>query len=190
MAQGINDYSVYSDYNSDRIVVQFPWAEDEETFDPETAISELGATAQLQFIEGTDTDEEGNPTGDVILDGSMVDSARAAYAPVDQQGTDYQWVVELTLNDEGTQAFATATSELASSNGQIAIWMDDQMISAPQVNEAITNGQAHDQRQPKQPIYQRIRYHPGQPDQRRLPALQPGNRLLLHHRPHHGGRRP
>lgn len=142
VAQGINDYSVYSDYNSDRIVVQFPWAEDEETFDPETAISELGATAQLQFIEGTDTDEEGNPTGEVILDGSMVDSARAAYAPVDQQGTDYQWVVELTLNDEGTQAFATATSELASSNGQIAIWMDDQMISAPQVNEAITNGQA------------------------------------------------
>ena len=142
VAQGINDYSVYSDYNSDRIVVQFPWAEDEETFDPETAISELGATAQLRFIEGTDTDEEGNPTGEVILDGSMVDSARAAYAPVDQQGTDYQWVVELTLNDEGTQAFATATSELASSNGQIAIWMDDQMISAPQVDEAITGGQA------------------------------------------------
>ena len=142
VAQGINDYSVYSDYNSDRIVVQFPWAEDEETFDPETAISELGATAQLQFIEGTDTDEEGNPTGEVILDGSMVDSARAAYAPVDQQGTDYQWVVELTLNDEGTQAFATATSELASSNGQIAIWMDDQMISAPAVEKAIANGQA------------------------------------------------
>ena len=142
VAQGINDYSVYSDYNSDRIVVQFPWAEDEETFDPETAISELGATAQLQFIEGTDTDEEGNPTGEVILDGSMVDSARAAYAPVDQQGTDYQWVVELTLNDEGAQAFATATSELASTKGQIAIWMDDQMISAPAVEKAITNGQA------------------------------------------------
>lgn len=142
VAQGINDYSVYSDYNSDRIVVQFPWAEDEENFDPETAIAELGSTAQLQFIEGTDTDEEGNPTGEVILDGSMVDSARAAYAPVDQQGTDYQWVVELTLNDEGTQAFATATSELASTKGQIAIWMDDQMISAPAVEKAITNGQA------------------------------------------------
>lgn len=142
VAQGINDYSVYSDYNSDRIVVQFPWAEDEETFDPETAISELGSTAQLRFIEGTATDSDGNPTGEVILDGSMVDSARAAYAPVDQQGTDYQWVVELTLNDEGTQAFATATSELASSNGQIAIWMDDQMISAPAVEKAIANGQA------------------------------------------------
>ena len=142
VAQGINDYSVYSDYNSDRIVVQFPWAEDEETFDPETAISELGSTAQLRFIEGTATDSDGNPTGEVILDGSMVDSARAAYAPVDQQGTDYQWVVELTLNDEGTQAFATATSELASTKGQIAIWMDDQMISAPAVEKAITNGQA------------------------------------------------
>lgn len=142
VAQGINDYSVYSDYNSDRIVVQFPWAEDEETFDPETAISELGATAQLQFIEGTDTDEEGNPTGEVILDGSMVESAQAAYVATDNQGSNYQWVVQLDLNDEGTQAFSTATSELASSNGQVAIWMDDQMISAPAVEEAITNGQA------------------------------------------------
>lgn len=142
VAQGINDYSVYSDYNSDRIVVQFPWAEDEETFDPETAISELGSTAQLRFIEGTDTDEEGNPTGEVILDGSMVESAQAAYVATDSQGSNYQWVVQLDLNDEGTQAFSTATSELASSNGQIAIWMDDQMISAPAVEEAITNGQA------------------------------------------------
>ena len=141
-AQGINDYSVYSDYNSDRIVVQFPWAEDEENFDPETAISELGSTAQLRFIEGTDTDEEGNPTGEVILDGSMVDSAQAAYVATDSQGSNYQWVVQLDLNEDGAAAFSTATSELASSNGQIAIWMDDQMISAPAVEEAITNGQA------------------------------------------------
>lgn len=142
VAQGINDYSVYSDYNSDRIVVQFPWAEDEETFDPETAIAELGSTAQLRFIEGTDTDEEGNPTGEVILDGSMVDSAQAAYVATDSQGSNYQWVVQLDLNEDGASAFSTATSELASSNGQIAIWMDDQMISAPAVEEAITNGQA------------------------------------------------
>ena len=142
VAQGINDYTVYSDYNSDRIVVQFPWAEDEENFDPESAISELGATAQLQFIEGTDTDENGNPTGNVILDGSMVESARAAYVSTDNQGSSYEWVVELTLNEEGTAAFSTATSELVSTNGQIAIWMDDTMISAPAVNQAITNGQA------------------------------------------------
>lgn len=142
VAQGINDYSVYSDYNSDRIVVQFPWAEDEETFDPETAISELGSTAQLRFIEGTDTDSDGNPTGEVILDGSMVDSAQAAYVATDSQGSNYQWVVQLDLNEDGAAAFSTATSELASSNGQIAIWMDDQMISAPAVEEAITNGQA------------------------------------------------
>lgn len=142
VAQGINDYSVYSDYNSDRIVVQFPWAEDEETFDPETAISELGSTAQLRFIEGTATDSDGNPTGEVILDGSMVDSAQAAYVATDSQGSNYQWVVQLDLNEDGAAAFSTATSELASSNGQIAIWMDDQMISAPAVEEAITNGQA------------------------------------------------
>ena len=142
VAQGINDYSVYSDYNSDRIVVQFPWAEDEENFDPESAIAELGTTAQLRFIEGTETDSEGNPTGEVILDGSMVENARAAYVATDKQGGNYQWVVELTLNDEGAAAFSTATSELVSSNGQIAIWMDDQMISAPAVNQAITDGEA------------------------------------------------
>ena len=142
VAQGNNDYSGNSDYNRDRIVVQFPWAEDEENFDPETAISELGATAQLQFIEGTDTDENGNPTGEVILDGSMVESARAAYVATDNQGSSYEWVVELTLDEEGTAAFSTATSELVSTNGQIAIWMDDTMISAPAVNQAITNGQA------------------------------------------------
>lgn len=142
VAQGINDYSVYSDYNSDRIVVQFPWAEDEENFDPETAIAELGSTAQLRFIEGTATDSDGNPTGDVILDGSMVENASAAYVSVDGSGNNYEWVVQLKLNDEGAQAFATATSELASTKGQIAIWMDDQMISAPSVNEAITGGEA------------------------------------------------
>lgn len=142
VAQGINDYSVYSDYNSDRIVVQFPWAEDEENFNPESAIAELGTTAQLRFIEGTETDSEGNPTGEVILDGSMVENARAAYVATDKQGGNYQWVVELTLNDEGAAAFSTATSELVSSNGQIAIWMDDQMISAPAVNQAITDGEA------------------------------------------------
>ena len=142
VAQGINDYSVYSDYNSDRIVVQFPWAEDEENFNPESAIAELGTTAQLRFIKGTETDSEGNPTGEVILDGSMVENARAAYVATDKQGGNYQWVVELTLNDEGAAAFSTATSELVSSNGQIAIWMDDQMISAPAVNQAITDGEA------------------------------------------------
>lgn len=142
VAQGINDYSVYSDYNSDRIVVQFPWAEDEENFNPESAIAELGTTAQLRFIKGTATDSEGNPTGEVILDGSMVENARAAYVATDKQGGNYQWVVELTLNDEGAAAFSTATSELVSSNGQIAIWMDDQMISAPAVNQAITDGEA------------------------------------------------
>lgn len=140
VALGINDYSVYSDYNSDRIVVQFPWAEDEEDFDAEAAISELGSTAQLQFIEGTDTDSDGNPTGDVILDGSMVENAEAAYVSTD--GSTYEWVVELTLTDEGAEAFATATTELASSGGQIAIWMDDTLISAPTVEEAITNGEA------------------------------------------------
>ena len=63
VAQGINDYSVYSDYNSDRIVVQFPWAEDEENFDPESAIAELGTTAQLRFMKAPKPTAKATPPG-------------------------------------------------------------------------------------------------------------------------------
>ena len=52
VSQNITDYEIYTDYDKDRIIVRFPWKEDETDFDPETAIAELGATAVLTFREG------------------------------------------------------------------------------------------------------------------------------------------
>ncbi len=46
-----------------------------------------------------------------------------------------QWVVQLRLNDSGTQAFATATQKQAASGGSISIWMDDVCVSNATVNE-------------------------------------------------------
>ena len=62
--------------------------------------------------------------------------------PVDETGTSYQNVVVLELNDSGKKAFADATKTQAASKGTISIWLDDQMISNPQVSAHITNGEA------------------------------------------------
>ena len=38
----ITDYELYVDYSKDRVILRFPWKEDETDFDPEAAIAELG----------------------------------------------------------------------------------------------------------------------------------------------------
>lgn len=141
---GINDNEIYSDYKSDRIIVRFPWQAGESEYDAEAAVKELGEMAELTFRRGSeyDTDEEGNitPTGEVILKGADIASADYMQQP-DDYGN-YQWVVTLALNDSGKQAFAQATAELAGTGTPISIWMDSTMISAPTVNNAITDGNA------------------------------------------------
>lgn len=57
----ITDSEIYVDNSRDRIIVRFPWKEDETDFDPEAAIEELGATAELTFREGYEVDENGRP---------------------------------------------------------------------------------------------------------------------------------
>ena len=141
---GINDNEIYSDPQSDRIIVRFPWQAGESNFDPEGAVNELGEMAELTFRKGTDseTDEEGNtvPTGDIVINGS--DIAEAGYTQQPDSYGNLEWVVTLKLNASGTEKFGTATSELAGSQTPISIWMDNNMISAPTVNNAITNGNA------------------------------------------------
>ena len=141
---GINDNEVYSDSKSDRIIVRFPWQAGESNFDPEAAVKELGEMAELTFRKGTDadTDEEGNPipTGEIVLNGN--DIANAGYTEQPNDYGDLQWVVTLSLTSEGTKKFAEATAELAGSSTPISIWMDNEMISAPSVNNAITDGNA------------------------------------------------
>lgn len=140
----ITDYEVYTDYDKDRIIVRFPWKEGESDFNPETAIKELGETAMLTFREGNETDETGKPAGitaeTIILEGKDIKSASAYYNANASSESD-RYGVSLELNDSGKEAFAEATTRLAG-NGCISIWMDDTMISYPNVNVPITDGQA------------------------------------------------
>ncbi|MGN0692145.1 MAG: preprotein translocase subunit SecD [Oscillospiraceae bacterium] len=143
---GITDYESYIDYNNDRIIVRFPWKEDETDFDPQAAVKELGETAALTFREGDERDELNKPTGvtaeNVILEGKDVSKAYAAYQNASTENGTGQWVVSLELTAEGTTKFAEATARLAEEQGCISIWMDDTMINAPTVNEAIPSGNA------------------------------------------------
>ena len=90
-SQHITDYELYTDPANNRIIVRFPWKSDETSFDPEAAIQEISATAELTFRPGaeyetTEVDENGEtlyktPTGDtaetVLMSGSDVESATA-----------------------------------------------------------------------------------------------------------------
>ena len=127
---GITDYESYVDNNKNRIIVRFPWKNDEANFNPQTAIDEIGTTAKMVFRKGS------SATGEEILSGDDVASASAAYNETEG------WVVQLKFNSAGASAFATATTELAANNGTISIWLDDNNISTATVNEAITGGEA------------------------------------------------
>ncbi len=127
--KNITDYEVYTDNDNHQIIVRFPWAAGESNFDAAAAVQELGETALLKFCRNENKD-------DVILSGAQ--DIKNAQAGVNDSGA---YVVYLTFTDAGSSKFAAATAELVGS--KISIWMDDQKISAPKVNTAITNGSAY-----------------------------------------------
>ncbi len=128
--QGITDSEVYTDYDNHQLVVRFPWQSDEETYDPTAAINELGETAMLTFYEGA------NNTGKVVLQGA--NDIAGASAGFNSETNEY--VVNLELTSEGKEKFAAATA--ANIGKQISIYMDDTLLSAPKVNDVITDGNA------------------------------------------------
>ena len=140
--QNITDSEVYTDYDKDRIIVRYPWKEDETDFDAQQAVEELGQTAMLTFNKGSETDEDGKPTGEVILTGKDVESATAM---INSQTNEPVVSLKFKTTSEdgelsGAEKFAQATSEMIGQT--ISIWMDDTMISNATVKTAIENGEA------------------------------------------------
>ena len=134
VALNVTDYELYVDNNSDSLILEFPWQSGETEFDPEAAIEEIGTTAYLTFREGSSAD------GELVLDGSMVESAAAQYGPVN--GSSSEYYVALKFTDEGAKAFGDATTRLYQTGGTISIWLDDETVSTANVNAAITDGSA------------------------------------------------
>lgn len=122
---------------SNRISVELPGVEDAEE-----AVRVIGTTAKLQFIR--------YDNGELILEGGQLTKA-SAYMNQEAVSASEMYGVSLEFNSEGTKAFAAATTDLINQYGTgdsnresriIAIILDGQVISAPSVQNAITNGKA------------------------------------------------
>ncbi len=127
LQQRVQNYSTESEVyqeGSDRINIDIPGVSDANSI-----LEELGKPGSLTFV-----DSQGN----TILDGTHVASAQAGIDKSDATKGD-QYVVSLTFDDEGTKAFADATTNNVGK--PIYIIYDDEIVSSPVVREAITGGQ-------------------------------------------------
>ena len=95
-------------------------------FDSNEIVKSLGQSGELTFK---------GPDGEVILTGSDV---KKATAQLNQETRKYE--VGLEFNDEGTVKFAEATSKYIGQ--KIGIYLDDELVSEPTVQVAITDGRA------------------------------------------------
>ena len=118
--KGYNEATV-TKQGSDRIRIEIP-----DVQDPASVLNIIGTPAHLEF-RTTD--------GEVVITGDDVQSATAV---TDAAGSEYK--VRLVLNESGKEAFAKATSENIGKT--ISIYLDDDVISSPRVNSAITGGEA------------------------------------------------
>jgi protein-export SecD/SecF family membrane protein len=124
--KNIMDRDVTIDTENGYIIVRFPWKADETNFDPETAMAELGETAQLTF-----RDEDGN----VLVEGSHVSKSNP-----ELDRSNNQYVVSLTFDEEGTQLFSEATRKNVGK--RIDIFMDETLVQSATVNSHISGGEA------------------------------------------------
>ncbi|WP_295361178.1 protein translocase subunit SecD [uncultured Pseudoramibacter sp.] len=107
-----------------RIRVQIPSIQNQQE-----ALDLIGRTAQLKFV---------GPDGKTILTGTHVTDSKAVTQKT-SSGVE-QPVVTLKFDSKGKKAFAEATQKYIGQ--QITIKLDDEVISSPTVNQAITDGEA------------------------------------------------
>ena len=115
--------SVYQ-VGDDRITVEIPGVQDANEI-----LEDLGNPGSLEFQM---------PDGSVFMTGDMVEDAQGATA-TDRYGNK-QYIVSLKLTDEGAKIFGEVTSENIGKN--LPIVYDGETISYPQVQSAITGGEA------------------------------------------------
>lgn len=96
--------------------------------DPAEAVSVLGATAQLKFVDAD---------GNTILDGSGIKSAKSGYGQLSEYDLSSQHYIEVTFKEDAVEAWTEATKAAAnaeSGKNTIKIMMDDEVLSEPSVS--------------------------------------------------------
>lgn len=140
---------------ADRLNIEIPGVSDANAI-----LQELGRPGALYFI--SQTDPQGNTNyarsadgsyvmyktidelladGSILLTGTDVRDAQAGSIRTQQMGN-VEYIVSLSMTDEGKTKFAEATEKALRKNETLAIYYDGAIISAPTVNVVITDGNA------------------------------------------------
>ncbi|MDO8670178.1 MAG: protein translocase subunit SecD [Dehalococcoidia bacterium] len=114
---------------NDRVAVQLPGVKDIDE-----AKRLIGQTAQLEFKEKK-VDEQGNVT--YVSVGLTGADLTKSYPSIDQT---YGPVVNFEFNDKGAQIFGDLTTRIAPLGGQIAVYLDQDLLTDPRVDEPILGG--------------------------------------------------
>ncbi len=146
---------------TDRINIEIPGVSDANAI-----LEELGRPGSLYFIAQTDADGNQNYTAqyaqnadgtvgvvytlnktidELLADGSILvqgTDVKEANAGSIQTNMGNEYAVSLTMTEEGKEKFAQATQNAYSKGESLAIYYDGSIISAPNVNAAITDGNA------------------------------------------------
>ena len=124
VSQYSTEASVYQEGNN-RIAIEIPGVNDANVI-----LEELGQPGTLEFQD---------PSGNVVLEGTDIADAQAGAQQTSTTGAT-EYVVQLTMTDDGAEKFAQATEENVGQ--QISIIYDGEVISSPVVQQAIEDGQA------------------------------------------------
>ncbi len=129
----------------DKLIVELPGIKNIDE-----AINQIGQTPTLEFkVENTQFQTSTNPDGTVSVKGGdpwnstglSGKQLKRATADIQQsRGIGGEIIVRLEFNDEGTKLFSELTTQNVGK--RIAIFLDGQIISAPTVQNAITDGVA------------------------------------------------
>lgn len=107
----------------------------------QTIVQDADGNASLAYVLNRSIDEI-VADGCVVLNGSDIKSAEAVPYQDSQTGNTSSYCIDLLLNDEGKQKFADATTSAYQNGETIAIYYDGNVICAPSVNGALTDGRA------------------------------------------------
>ncbi|MDE7268458.1 MAG: protein translocase subunit SecD [Lachnospiraceae bacterium] len=140
----------------DRINIEIPGVSDANAI-----LEDLGRPGALYFVSQTDADGNQNYSytgsgytgyslnktidelladGSIVLEGTDVESAQGGTSN-DNLGNS-QFVVDLVFTSEGTQKFGEATTKAYANGESIGIYYDEDFISVPNVQAALTDGRA------------------------------------------------
>ena len=97
---------------------------------PEETAKALIKKGYVVFRSGTEQD------GEALLDSSDIQTAEAF---LDGSTDTKQYAVKIIFKDESKDKLKTATEN--NMNNTISVWVDDQLIASPVVNDVISNGE-------------------------------------------------